>query len=508
MRNDMLNLKSIFLIESEFYDAGIPEIILNTEKYKKYYDSLVNAEQAGAIRNQDHKDVSSALSEAREKDLEAISREILSSAGFEEMRRREEDAANEYLEGDHNKRQWAIFHGDEFKRELYDHLGWSERDLKKSSVLGELKWSGITEKRLNAVLKLSNIDSTTKSLVEDALKKVSQWKSIIDRVKVLKGKIVKRGQEGFADVKKQSDIQEDISSFLYFVGRLGTGYVYGSSPQSTSRAAMEVVKRAFDQGIRKLDDILELVRPNPKYSKKADHHISQAYDRYAIKHGVSDTMTEDQMRFIIDEFDKTFDKEIQQLVKAYRNLFDEQWSSWQKWLKSLRGTQRDKLRLPIKFLLWLDPSFPIGNYEKGTKEYEKQQSVAENSKFSLMSTYHTYSNESEARERLEKDIQYFIESEKSKLHQNIVKYLRNLDIKSVEKLYIDRAVKGFEGQFKLELADGSIRYFRTFAFKAGGHNIQIAHYRYRSNLSDKVQPKYSQWDEEDYHWDEEKEDWS
>jgi len=55
-------------------------------------------------------------------------------------------------------------------------------------------------------------------------------------------------------------------------------------------------------------------------------------------------------------------------------------------------------------------------------------------------------------------------------------------IKEIEKIYIRRGDKGFEGIYRFKFNDGSYFDFKAEAIRAGGYNIQILHLRYITNF--------------------------
>lgn len=77
----------------------------------------------------------------------------------------------------------------------------------------------------------------------------------------------------------------------------------------------------------------------------------------------------------------------------------------------------------------------------------------------------------------------YVENQKCRLMCAVIRDLHKLDIASVTNGSIRNHNNGFEGYWKLTLADGSVKFYTTNSIIAGGYNIQRMHYRYLTNLS-------------------------
>lgn len=77
----------------------------------------------------------------------------------------------------------------------------------------------------------------------------------------------------------------------------------------------------------------------------------------------------------------------------------------------------------------------------------------------------------------------YVENQKSRLMCAVIRDLHKLDITSVTNGSIRNHNNGFEGYWKLTLADGAVKFYTTQSIIAGGYNIQRMHYRYLTNLS-------------------------
>lgn len=93
-----------------------------------------------------------------------------------------------------------------------------------------------------------------------------------------------------------------------------------------------------------------------------------------------------------------------------------------------------------------------------------------------------YRNDSEFDRFLADTIAATIEWNERKLKEGISNYLGGLDIVSVDELYVRFGVKGIEGEFKLNLADGGAKFMTTQSVGVGGYNIVKFHYRYIINV--------------------------
>jgi hypothetical protein len=87
-----------------------------------------------------------------------------------------------------------------------------------------------------------------------------------------------------------------------------------------------------------------------------------------------------------------------------------------------------------------------------------------------------------SKEQLEKEAKDYVDNQKARLMYAAVRYLGDLDITSLDNSSIRNHHNGFEGIWKLTLADGTRKTFRTHTIIAEGH-VQRAHYRYIVNLS-------------------------
>jgi hypothetical protein len=177
----------------------------------------------------------------------------------------------------------------------------------------------------------------------------------------------------------------------------------------------------------------------------ADSYIKQAFEKYAIKHGISDTMSSEQLMKVVDAFDQAFEEDFQKMADAYRKGFEKDWTSWIQWKQDHENdpeyNSEDGYFATVSFYRWVDRSYPIGKYERGSKEFALQKEIEARASNEFIWTYAFLDDDDKVKEKFEDYLNHVIEMNKAKLHQNIFKHLRNFDIKSVEKLYLRRGAK-------------------------------------------------------------------
>lgn len=82
---------------------------------------------------------------------------------------------------------------------------------------------------------------------------------------------------------------------------------------------------------------------------------------------------------------------------------------------------------------------------------------------------------------LKMDAEYVVESNKFKLFGCVIRNLEKYPIVSVERVYLDSGVKGFEGSWTVTMEDNSTKTFHARSIIAEGYQI-CRHYRYISTL--------------------------
>lgn len=96
---------------------------------------------------------------------------------------------------------------------------------------------------------------------------------------------------------------------------------------------------------------------------------------------------------------------------------------------------------------------------------------------------------SQFQERLNKIIEFAIESNQSKLVNAIYSKLEGLDVKSVNEIRSHIGKQGIEGTYEINLNDGTSGRMNTKSIFAGGYNIQVLHYRYLIGIDDSLKSK-------------------
>jgi hypothetical protein len=222
--------------------------------------------------------------------------------------------------------------------------------------------------------------------------------------------------------------------------------------------AAEKEKKAFNDFVKDIQGSVNYaMNPKRTYTYQKSSTIKAGAKRSIKRHGV------EKLESIIHLLDQTAQDFVQECINEILEK------------EGNEQLMKDIVNRTKKFTPALESV--LDQIEESVKGFEQQIYVKALDWFAIDENGRVLS-----KEQLEAEAKRYVEHQKARLMYAAVRYLGGLDIKTIDAANIRNHTNGFEGVWKLTLADGSKKTFRTHTIIAEGY-VQRAHYRYLVNLS-------------------------